>query len=88
MKLASPPKGEIALGVSAKTSLALPKSEVISVRVVLCKVGEGDLIINPYAINPSHLATLFSISEFGFRSGLVGFNFLFIGHPEAGQRSR
>ena len=35
MKLASPPKGEIALGVSSRTSLASPKSGVISVRVVL-----------------------------------------------------
>ena len=32
MKLAKPPKGEMALGVSSSTSLCSPKSEVISVR--------------------------------------------------------
>src|SRR5208283_409031 len=68
MKLARPPKGEIALGVSSKTSLASPKSEVISVRVVLCRVGPGCLSINPYAHNPSRKATFFSKSEFGFNS--------------------
>ena len=60
MKLAGPPKGEMALGVSSKTSLASPKSEVISVRVVLCRVGSGCLSINPYAQSDPFL-----ISEFG-----------------------
>ena len=65
MKLASPPKGEIALGVSSRTSLASPKSEVISGRVVLCRVGEGCLSINPYALNPSHKATFFPLRRSG-----------------------
>ena len=41
MKLARPPKGEMALGVSSRTSLAWPKREVISVRVVWGRVGSG-----------------------------------------------
>jgi hypothetical protein len=69
MKLASPPPGEMALGVSSRTSLAWPKSEVIAVRVVLCRVGSGCLSINPYAISPSLIATLFSVSEFGLNQG-------------------
>jgi hypothetical protein len=40
-KQARPPKGEMALGVSSRTSLASPKREVISVRVVLCGDGSG-----------------------------------------------
>ena len=67
MKLASPPKGEIALGVSSRTSLASPKSGVVSVRVVLCRAGKGCLSINPYAINPSRIATFFSTSEIGLK---------------------
>ena len=60
-----PAEGEMALGVSSKTSLASPKSGVISVRVVLCRVGPGGLSINPYAHSPCRKAPLFSISEFG-----------------------
>ena len=41
MKLARPPKGEIALGFSSSTCLVSPKSEVISVREALCGVGSG-----------------------------------------------
>ena len=69
MKLASPPKGEIALGVSSTTSLAFPKREIVSVWVVLCRVGKGCLSINPYAINPSHKATFFLFRS----SGLISF---------------
>ena len=65
MKLARPPKGEIALGVSSKTSLASPKSEVISVRVVLCRVGSGCLSINPYAHSPFRKTTLFLFRSSG-----------------------
>ena len=46
MKLASPPKGKMALDVSSRTSLASPKSGVISVRVVLCKAGPGGLTVS------------------------------------------
>lgn len=67
MKLASPPKGEIGLGVSSRTSLASPKSGVISVRVVLCRGGKGDLIIIPYAINPSLKVTFFPFRSSGLR---------------------
>ena len=65
MKLASPPKGVIALDVSAKTSLASPNSAVILAGVVLCKVGPGCLSINPYAHKPSHQATLFRFRSSG-----------------------
>jgi len=73
MKLANPPKGEMALAVSSKTSLDWPKREVISVRVVLCGAGLGCLSINPYAHNPLRKATLFSLrrsgsGRFGIRS--------------------
>ena len=58
-KLARPPKGEMALGVSSKISLVSPKSAVISTWVVLCGVGSGCLSINPYAHSPFLKATLF-----------------------------
>jgi len=54
-------------GVSSKTSLASPKSEAISVRVVLCRVGSGCLSINPYAHIPFRKRP-FSISEFGLKT--------------------
>lgn len=58
----------MALGVSSRTSLASPKSEVIFVRVVLCGAGPGWLSINSYAHNPLLKATLFFTSEFGPKS--------------------
>ena len=65
MKLARPPKGEMALGVSSKISLVSPKREVISVRIVLCGVGSGCLSINPYAHSPLRKATLFLFRRSG-----------------------
>ena len=65
MKLAKPPKGETALGISSKISLVWPKSEVISVWVVLCRVGSGCLSINPYAHNPFLKATFFLFRSSG-----------------------
>ena len=52
-------RGEMALGVSARTGLAPPKSEVISVRVVWCGAGPGCSSINPHALSPFRKATLF-----------------------------
>jgi len=65
MKLASPPKGEIALGVSSSTTLASPKSAAISGRVVLCRLGSACLnhSLCPYSCSQSDL---FPTSEFGF----------------------
>ena len=72
MKLARPPKGEIALGVSSKTSLASPKSEVISGagRFVQGRVGlfkHQSLCPQPFPQSDP-----FSISEFGVKSRKSG----------------
>jgi hypothetical protein len=50
--------------------LVLPKSEVISARVVLCRVGSGCLVINPYAHNPFLKATLFPLRSSGLTMAL------------------
>jgi hypothetical protein len=52
--------------------LASPKSEVISVRVVLCRVGSGCLSINPYAHNPFLKATLFLLRSSGITQIVTG----------------
>ena len=65
MKLARPSKGETAFGVSSKISLVWPKSEVISVWIVLCRVGSCCLSINPYAHSPFIKATLFLFRSLG-----------------------
>ena len=61
MKLANPRQGVTALVISCKTNLAEPKGGVISVKVVLCRVGMDGLIINPYSLNPSRIATFFPL---------------------------
>jgi hypothetical protein len=58
-------EGRDRLSVSSKTSLASPKSEVISVRAVWCRVGSGRLTINSHAHIPFLNATLFLFRSSG-----------------------
>ena len=72
MKLARPPKGELALGVSSSTSLVSPQSEVNSGRVVLCGVGSGVLSIYSYTHSPFPKATLSQLRRSGRTVSAVG----------------
>ena len=61
-----PTSGSDGLARFLQISLASPKSGVISVRVVLYRVGLGCLSINPYSHDVARKATLSFASEFGF----------------------
>ena len=58
-------KGRDRLRSFVQNQLGSPKNEVISARVVLCRVGSGCLSINPYAHSPLLNATLFLFRSLG-----------------------
>ena len=58
-------KGRNRLGRFVQNQLGFPAERVISVRVVLCRVGPGCLSMNPYAHDPSLKATFFSYWDSG-----------------------